>query len=113
MADILKKIKDVVSSNNEDEEYDDTYEKKTDEVIADMEVFDPKDFNECERIALVLKHQKSALVNIHKLSNDSAQRLLDYLSGATFALNGKIKQVSEDVFLITPKSMVVKGDVQQ
>lgn len=112
--DLFKKLKNVVSSEGDyEEEYEGGYEKNSDELIADVEVFNPKDFTECEKIAAVLKRRKSCLINIHKLSNDSAQRLLDYLAGATYALNGKIKQVSDDVFLLTPKHLVVKGDVEQ
>ena len=52
------------------------------------------------------------IVNIHKLNESSGTRLLDYLTGVTFAIKGSFQKVDNNVFLFAPNDMPVDGKVE-
>ena len=52
-----------------------------------MVLFEPRTFEEAEEIATHLKQRRAAVVNLHRLQRDYAQRTIDFLAGAVFALD--------------------------
>jgi len=46
------------------------------------------------------------------MERNDAQRLIDFLSGAIFALNGEIKKIANSIFLIVPDNFDIAGDIQ-
>ncbi|MCR5667152.1 MAG: cell division protein SepF, partial [Eubacterium sp.] len=43
---------------------------------------------------------------------DVAQRIIDFASGATFAINGNLQKITNYIFIITPAAVDVSGDFQ-
>ncbi len=80
---------------------------------AKMIIFEPRSYEEVSGIVNYLKMQKACVVNIHRLQAEYRQRLVDYLSGAVQGVDGKMQRVSEDVFLVTPRSIGVNSAVEQ
>lgn len=78
---------------------------------AKMVLFEPRDFEEAEEIAFHLKARRACVVNLHRVPKEYAQRIIDFLSGTLFALDGVISKVGENVILCTPKEMSVAGDI--
>ena len=119
------KVKDCVSPVQENLEVDleetktlSEYEQPTNkkliqQVSADtkMVLFEPRSFDEAEDIARYLKNQKAAVVNLHRLNRDYAQRSIDFLTGVIFALDGSIQKIGHNVILCTPKSIGVHGKI--
>jgi len=119
------KVKDFVSPVQENLEVDleetktlSEYEQPTNkkliqQVSADtkMVLFEPRSFDEAEDIARYLKNQKAAVVNLHRLNRDYAQRSIDFLTGVIFALDGSIQKIGHNVILCTPKSIGVHGKI--
>ena len=83
------------------------------QVAADtkMVLFEPRTFEESEEIAMHLKQRRAAVVNLHRLQRDYAQRTIDFLAGAVFALDGKIQKIGHNVILCSPKSIGVDGEI--
>jgi cell division inhibitor SepF len=83
------------------------------QVSADtkMVLFEPRSFDEAEDIARYLKDKKAAVVNLHRLNRDYAQRSIDFLTGVIFALDGSIQKIGHNVILCTPKSIGVHGKI--
>ncbi|MBE6118415.1 MAG: cell division protein SepF [Solobacterium sp.] len=83
------------------------------QVAADtkMVLFEPRTFEEAEEIAMHLKQRRAAVVNLHRLQRDYAQRTIDFLAGAVFALDGKIQKIGHNVILCSPKSIGVDGEI--
>lgn len=50
------------------------------------------------------------MLNLETTPRDTTRRLLDFLSGVTYAVNGKIKKVAGNTFIITPTGMDFSGD---
>ena len=76
-----------------------------------MVLFEPRTFEEAEEIATHLKQRRAAVVNLHRLQRDYAQRTIDFLAGAVFALDGKIQKIGHNVIVCSPKSFVVDGEI--
>jgi len=78
---------------------------------AKMVLFEPRSFDEAEEIASHLKHRKAAVVNLHRLNREYAQRCIDFLTGVVFALDGTIQKIGQNVILCTPNSIGVEGAI--
>lgn len=76
-----------------------------------MVLFEPRSFDEADEIARRLKENKAAVVNLHKLQRDYAQRTIDFLTGVIFALDGSIQKIGHNVILCTPKNVPVHGQI--
>lgn len=76
-----------------------------------MVLFEPRSFEEAEEVATYLKDKRAAVVNLHRLQRDYAQRTIDFLTGVVFALDGTIQKIGHDVILCTPHSVSVEGEI--
>lgn len=76
-----------------------------------MVLFEPRSFDEAEEIARHLKERRAAVVNLHRLQRDYAQRCIDFLTGVVFALDGTIQKIGHNVILCTPKTIGVHGEI--
>ena len=93
--------------------YEQTRNTKVKSVSADtkMVLFEPRSLEEAEEIARHLKQRKAAVVNLHRLQRDYAQRTIDFLNGVIFALDGTIQKIGHNVILCAPKSISVDGSI--
>ena len=76
-----------------------------------MVLFEPRSFDEAEEVAKRLKENKAAVINLHKLQRDYAQRTIDFLTGVIFALDGTIQKIGHNVSLCAPKNVAVYGEI--
>lgn len=76
-----------------------------------MVLFEPRSFAEAEEVGQRLKEGRAVVVNLHKLDRDYAQRTIDFLTGVTFALDGKIQKVGQNVILCSPQQIGVQGKI--
>ena len=76
-----------------------------------MVLFEPRSFDEAEEVAKRLKENKAAVVNLHKLQRDYAQRTIDFLTGVIFALDGTIQKIGHNVILCAPRNVAVHGEI--
>ena len=68
-------------------------------------VYHPKNVADLQRIIALLKAKKGVVIDFKNLSGVTAQRLLDYLSGAVFAIEGKLDKLDDFKYLVTPKGV--------
>lgn len=73
-------------------------------------VMQPENFEDAKGIADHLKAKKPVIVNLESLDSDVARRLVDFLSGAVYGLDGNIQKVSSGIFLIAPYNVSIMGD---
>ena len=67
--------------------------------------FYPKSYDEVQKLIDYLKQGESVMLNLDNISDSDAQRMLDFASGAIYALNGSIQRVSGNIFLLTPEGL--------
>lgn len=76
-------------------------------------LFEPRVFSETQDIADELKNERAALVNLSKVDHGPKKRIVDFLSGTVYALDGDIQKVGADIFLCTPNSVGVEGEISE
>lgn len=75
-----------------------------------MVVFQPQTYEDTQTIIDNLKSRKPVIVNLESLNTDVAQRVLDFISGAIYALDGNVRKVSKGIFLLAPKGIDISGN---
>lgn len=70
-------------------------------------VIEPKSFDDAEQVANCLREKKPVIINFENTSGEDAKRIVDFISGTTYALNGEIKKVGQNVFLCAPNNVNV------
>ena len=74
-------------------------------------LFEPRAFAETQDIANYLKQKKAAVINLHRLQKEQSKRVVDFLSGVIFAIEGDIQRIGPRIFLCTPKTIGVSGSI--
>lgn len=72
-------------------------------------VLDPVSFEEVRKITDYLKEQRPIVLNLDKTDKDQAKRIIDFISGATYALQGNMQKIGEGIFLFAPKEIGISG----
>ncbi|AME09346.1 MULTISPECIES: cell division protein SepF [Gemella] len=71
---------------------------------------EPLVFADSKDIIDDIKKNKVVIINLSKLDVETADRLLDFVSGGIYALNAKLKTIGEDIYLCVPNGIDVSGD---
>ena len=75
-------------------------------------LFRPTSFNEATKAADDLRDRKAVIVNMENVDPSMARRVVDFLSGCAYALEGKVKKIALATYLFCPHSMDVMGDLE-
>ena len=73
-------------------------------------VIQPGAFDEARDITNHLKNRKPIIVNLESVDKAVARRIIDFLSGAVYALDGDIQKVSNGIFIIAPNNVDIMND---
>ena len=76
-----------------------------------MVIQQPTEYNGAKEIARYLKDRQPVVVNLEKLDKVTAQKVVDFLSGAVYALDGRIQKVSNGIIVAVPSTMGITGYV--
>ncbi|MCD7946272.1 MAG: cell division protein SepF [Clostridiales bacterium] len=71
----------------------------------------PEKFDEASAIANHLRDKRTVVLNLESANKDIARRMVDFLSGVAYALEGKIKKVAISTYIITPYNVDIIGDL--
>ena len=75
-------------------------------------LFHPANFNDTSKAADHLRSKKAVIVNMENVDKAMARRVVDFLSGCAYAVDGKVKKVAQATYLFCPHSMDVVGDLE-
>lgn len=78
---------------------------------SNMVIQQPTEYNNAREIARYLKDRQPVIVNLEKLDKVTAQKVVDFLSGAVYALDGRIQKVSNGIIVAVPSNMGITGYV--
>ena len=76
-------------------------------------VIEPSGFDESPKLVDSLKAKKPVIINLENLETDVARKIFDFLSGATYALNGNVQKVANNIFVFTPENVDVSYNMNQ
>jgi cell division inhibitor SepF len=75
-------------------------------------LFHPANFNDTSVAADHLRNKKAVIVNMENVDKAMARRVVDFLSGCAYAVDGKVKKVAQATYLFCPHNMDVVGDLE-
>ena len=116
------KIKEFISQEDEEEELELTkeeaeavspYEQSRASITSDTNIvlFEPRNFDEAEEIGHHIKSKRACCINLHRMPSEYRQRIIDFLSGVVYGVDGSIKRIGENVILCSPKNLQVGGEI--
>ena len=76
-----------------------------------MVISQPTTFEQSEEICSLLKEKKSVIVNLEYVSKEVARRIVDFISGGVYALDGHIQKISNSIFLIAPTNYEITNEM--
>ena len=140
MSALMNKVWDLFgmdTAETEDYEDDNVYDyQDEDEVVEDKKIFgrknnnskvvnmpqnagqaikmvisQPTTFEQSDEICAFLKERKSVIVNLEYVNKDVARRIVDFISGGVYALDGYIQKVSNSIFLVAPSNYEITNEM--
>ena len=78
---------------------------------AKMILLEPRAFSESTQIADHLKKRNTVVINLRRVTSDQAKRIIDFVSGAVYALKGHIEKIGSGIFLCTPNNVNIQGKI--
>ena len=97
-----------------------TFSKKKNNVVGmpgvqqvQVIISQPSTFEQSEEICDHLKGKKSVILNLEYVNKDVARRIVDFVGGAVFALDGTIQKISNSIFLVAPHNYEITNEVMK
>lgn len=78
--------------------------------MMEVKIIQPTSFEDSQEICNTLLEAKPVVVNLEGFDPDDAQRIMDFISGCIYAINGKYQQISKYIFIFTPENIDISGD---
>ena len=75
-------------------------------------LFRPGNFNDTSKAADDLRNRKAVIVNMENVDKAMARRVVDFLSGCVYALDGDVKKIAQSAYLFCPHNMEIQGDLE-
>ena len=108
--------------DNEEEEVerestvDEYYNIKPEDAINEegkskMILLEPRAYSESYQIIDHLKNRDAVVLNLKRVTQAQAKRIVDVLNGAIYAIGGEIQKIGGGIFLCTPKNVNVEGSI--
>lgn len=76
----------------------------------EMKVVTPNSFETVTQIADLLLSNKTVLLNLENTNKETSKRLIDFLSGVAYALEGDVQKVADNTYAITPNNVAVSKE---
>ncbi|ETY73928.1 cell division protein SepF [Lactiplantibacillus fabifermentans] len=78
-------------------------------VNSKIALFEPKIYSDVKEIASQLLKNQAVIVNFDHVDDEMARRIVDFLTGTVFAINGEIERIGDEIFLCIPENYEVSG----
>ena len=75
-------------------------------------MFHAKTFDDAAKAADELRNKKAVILNMENVDKSLTRRVVDFLSGAVYALDGSVKKIAQCTYLFCPHNMAVVGDLE-
>lgn len=78
-----------------------------------MILLEPRAYSESQQIADHLRMRNTVVVNLKRVTSDQAKRIVDFLSGTIYALDGDLQKIGGGIFLCTPNNINIQGKITE
>lgn len=76
-------------------------------------LYEPRSYDEAQEIADHLRSHRTVVVNLQRVRNDQAMRIIDFISGTVYALGGGISKIGGNIFMCTPDTVEIQGSITE
>ena len=76
----------------------------------ELKVVRPETYDAAGKIADHLLNRRTVVLNLEAANKETAKRLIDFLSGVAYSINGNIRRVATNTFVITPSNVGITGE---
>ena len=74
-------------------------------------LYEPRVYSDAKDVAQNLLNNKAVVINFSRMEDSSARRIVDFITGTVYALNGEIQRIGDKIFLATPPKFVTDGKI--
>lgn len=74
---------------------------------------EPRTYNEAQEIADNIVNRRAVVINLERVDHIQAKRIVDFLSGTVYAVNGDIQKLGAQTFLCTPDNVEISGTISE
>jgi cell division inhibitor SepF len=74
---------------------------------------EPRVYAEAQDITDHLKNRRAVVVNLQRIDHEEGRQIVDFLSGAVYALGGDIQKIGSSIFLCTPDNVEISGNISE
>lgn len=140
MSKFIDRIMDIMKLNDYDEDEDYGYDEDDSDDIEAMEpdvkqlknytskrqnskvvnfkanlnmeviVIQPESYDEAQDICDHIKSKRPVVINLEKMERSIAQRIMDFVSGSCYTLNGNLQRITNNIFIIAPENVDIAGE---
>ncbi|PKM50267.1 MAG: cell division protein SepF [Firmicutes bacterium HGW-Firmicutes-7] len=82
-------------------------------VQMEVVVIQPLQFDEAQVICDHIKSKRPVVLNLEKMDKSVAQRIMDFISGSCYTLNGNLQRITNNIFIIAPENVDIAGDFRE
>mgnify|MGYP000465537214 CR=1 FL=1 len=76
-------------------------------------LYEPRSYDEAQEIADHLRSHRTVVINLQRVRNDQAMRIIDFISGTVYALGGGISKIGGNIFMCTPDTVEIQGSITE
>ena len=76
-------------------------------------LYEPRVYSDAKDVAQNLLQNKAVVINFGRMEDSSARRIVDFITGTVYALNGEIQRIGDKIFLATPPKFVTDGKISE
>lgn len=80
---------------------------------SEVYVIKPQEFGEAQIVTDFLKDGKTIVINMEGIELSIAQRIIDFIGGACYAVEGSLQAISNNIFIAAPSTIEVNGDLRE
>ena len=110
-------LKKMLNPTEEEEEYEEVIESvkgsKTENYKNKTILVEPRAFSEAQQIADYLKARNQVVVNFKRVTSDVSKRIMDFLNGIVYAIEGKMEKLGPGIVLCAPKGFEIEGNISE
>jgi len=108
-------IKDIFKTAPDDEEVE--YDSKDSKISKDIKnktiLVEPRAFSEAQQIADYLKSKNQVVVNFKRVTTDVSKRIMDFLHGIIYAIDGTMQKLGPGIVICAPKGCEIEGNISE
>lgn len=75
-----------------------------------IRVVQPRMYSEVKEIADIVLSKQSVILNFKRMENDQAKKVIDFLMGTVYAIDGDLQRIGDSIFLCTPNGIEIDMD---